>query len=133
MSQENVEMCRRAYEAFNRGDSEGMVADLAEEFEFVPTGALPDARGVYRGPQGYTDFVGWLRSEFDSPRVEINELTEAGDQVLASVTLRGRGKQSGVAASWDIWHVWTVRDGKAVHGQAFTSKAEALQAAGLRE
>jgi hypothetical protein len=49
------------------GDSEGMVADFAEEFEYVSTGALPDARGVYRGPEGWTDFVGWLRSEFESP------------------------------------------------------------------
>jgi ketosteroid isomerase-like protein len=134
MSQENVEVCRRAYEAFNRGDSEGMVADFAEEFEYVSTGALPDARGVYRGPKGWTDFVGWLRSEFESPRVEINELTEGrGDQVLASVTLRGRGKQSGVEASWDVWHLWTVENGKVVHGHGFTSKTEALEAAGLRE
>ena len=29
MSQENVEIVRRAFEAFNRGDSEGMVADIA--------------------------------------------------------------------------------------------------------
>ena len=133
MSQENVEKCRRAYEAFNRGDSGGMVAYLAAEFEFVSTGAVPDARGVYRGAEGWIDFLGWLRSEFEEPRVEINELTEAGDQVLVSVTLRGRGKQSGVDTTWDHWHLWTVQDGKVVRGRAFTSKPEALEAAGLRE
>jgi ketosteroid isomerase-like protein len=67
------------------------------------------------------------------PRVEINELSEAGDQVLASVTLRGRGKQSGVDTSWDVWHLWTVEDSKLVHGHGFTSKTDALEAAGLRE
>jgi hypothetical protein len=49
------------------------------------------------------------------------------------VTLRGRGKQSGVEASWDVWHLWTVEDGKLVHGHGFTSKPEALEAAGLSE
>jgi ketosteroid isomerase-like protein len=51
MSQENVEMTRRAYEAFNRGDLDGMSVDAAPEFEYVATGAIPDAGGVYRGPE----------------------------------------------------------------------------------
>ena len=33
----------------------------------------------------------------------------------------------------DIWHVWTVRGGKVVRGQAFTSREQALEAAGVRE
>jgi ketosteroid isomerase-like protein len=133
MSQENVEIARRAYEAFNRGDLDNLVADFAPTFEYVTTGAVPGAGGVYRGPEGYQEFVGWLGSEFERARVEIRELIEAGDQVLASVTLRGRGRQSGVEASWDVWHLWTVQDGKVVHGQAFITRREALEAAGLRE
>jgi ketosteroid isomerase-like protein len=88
---------------------------------------------VYGGPEGWIEFLEWFRSEFERPRVEIRELIEAGDQVLASVTLRGRGKQSGVEASWDVSHLWTVQDGKVVHGKAFTDRDEALKAAGLSE
>jgi ketosteroid isomerase-like protein len=133
MSEENVEMVRRGYEAYNRGDLDGMVADFAPTFEYVTTGAVPDATGVYRGAEGYKEFLGWMRSEFESPRVAVHELIEAGDQVLASVSLRGRGKQSGVETNWDIWHLWTVRDGKVVRGQTFTGSDEALEAAGLSE
>jgi hypothetical protein len=43
-------------------------------------------------------------------------LTDAGDQVLAAVTLRRSGKQSGVETSWDIWQLWTVRDERFVRG-----------------
>jgi ketosteroid isomerase-like protein len=39
MSQENVDVARRAYEAFNRGDIEGMVAELAPSFEYETTAA----------------------------------------------------------------------------------------------
>ena len=133
MSEESAAIARRAYEAFNRGDQQAMVADLAPNFEYATTGAIPGMTGVYRGVEGILGFLEWMRSEFERPRIEVNELVNAGDQVVAAVTLRGRGKQSGVEASWDVWHVWTMEDGKVVHGQAFTSREEALEAAGLSE
>jgi uncharacterized protein len=134
MSQENVEVVRRGYEAFNRGDLQGMVADFAPTFEYVPTGVVPGFdRDVYRGPDGMKEFMGWMRDEFDDPRAEIDELIEAGDQVLVGVIAHGRGKQSGVEGSWHFWHLWTVRDRKLVRGQGFVSREEALKAAGLRE
>lgn len=133
MSQENVEKCRRAYEAFNRGDLEGMVADLAPDFEYVSTGGIPGADAVYQGPDGLTDFVGWMRDEFEEPRIEVHELTDSGNEVLAEVILRGRGKQSGVETSWHIWHMWWMRDGRVVRGQAFRSRDDARDAAPLSE
>jgi ketosteroid isomerase-like protein len=133
VSQENIELARRAYEAFNRDDLEGMVADFAPSFEYLPSGTIPGTHGVYRGAEGWIEFMGWLRNEFESARVEILELIETEHQVLAAVTAHGRGRQSGVEASWDGWHLWTVRDGKVVHGRGFTSRAEALEAAGLLE
>jgi ketosteroid isomerase-like protein len=60
-------------------------------------------------------------------------LTKAGDQVLVSVTNRGRGKRSGAETSWRLWTLWMLRDGKIVRGQGFTDPEEALEAAGLRE
>ena len=63
----------------------------------------------------------------------IHELVEAGDRVLAAVALRGRGKQSGVEASWDVWNLWTFHNGKVVRGQGFTTRDEALEAGGLLE
>ena len=130
---ENVEKVRRAFEAFNRGDSEGMVANIAPDFEYVATGTVPGVRGAYRGVEGLRQFLESFWGEFDEPRVEIRELIEAGDQVVAALTFQGRGKQSGVETKWDIWHVLTLRDGLAVRNQAFTSESEALEAAGLSE
>ena len=133
MSRENVDVLRRGYEAFNRGDFDGMVADFAPEFEFVPTGALPDAEDIYRGPEGWKRFTRWLSDNFDEPRVETREVIGKDDMVVASVTLSGRGKESGVDVRWDLWHVWTLRGGKIVRGRAVRTRAEALEAAGLSE
>src|ERR671910_487151 len=78
MSRENVEIARRAYEAYNRGDLEGMVVDFAPKFEYETTGAVPGTRAVYRGPNGWREFAGWMREEFYDARIEIHELIEAG-------------------------------------------------------
>jgi ketosteroid isomerase-like protein len=133
MSEENVKVVRQAYEAFNRGDIEGAVANLAADLEYVSTGAIPGMKEVGRGPEGFRQFLESWWGEFDEPRIEMNDLIDAGDQVVASLTFRGRGKQSGVETTWPIWQAWTMRDGKAVRGQGYTSKEEALEAAGLAE
>jgi hypothetical protein len=133
MSEENVEIVRLAFEAYNRGDLDAAVADFAPECEYISSGALPGSRGVWRGPEGYKQFVGWLRSEFEDARAEIDEVIDAGDSVLVSVTTRGRGRQSGAATTWSIWQVWTLQDGKIVRGQGFTNKEQAFEAAGLSE
>ena len=77
------------------------------------------------------EFIAGLYEEFDEPRADVSELLDAGGQVLVSATARGRGKLSGVETTWDTWQLWTVRNGKLVRGQGFTSREEALAAAGL--
>jgi ketosteroid isomerase-like protein len=133
MSEENVEMVRRAFEAYNRGDLEAAVADFAPDCEYIASGALPGRRGVFRGPEGYKEFVGWLRNEFDDARVELDELIDAGDAVLGSMIARGCGRQSGAPATWRLWQVWTVQDGQFVRGQGSRTGRRALEAAGLQE
>jgi ketosteroid isomerase-like protein len=137
MSQENVEFVAGLYEAVNRGDFEGLfaLADPPPEFEFVPSGVLiPDLVDVQRGPEGFRRLVEGFLGAFDDPYLEVHELIEArDDQVFASITIRGRGKQSGAETSWDVWQVWTVRDGSIVRGQGFTDRGTALEAVGLRE
>jgi ketosteroid isomerase-like protein len=131
MSDEDVAVARRGYEAYNRGDLDAAAADFAPTFEYVTTGAIPGVTGVSQGPEGWKKFAHWTWSEFESPRFEVHELIDLGGHVLAAATLRGRGKQSGVEVAWDLWHLWTVRDGQVLRGQAFTRKDDALAAAGL--
>jgi ketosteroid isomerase-like protein len=136
MSEENVEVVRRMFEAFGRGDLEGAIqlADTPPEFEFVPSGALiPDLASVQRGPEAFRQVVETFFAEFDNPRVDLHELIDAGDQVFASFTLSGRGKHSGVEASWNPLSVYTVRNGRLVRWLGFTDRDKALEAAGLSE
>jgi ketosteroid isomerase-like protein len=88
---------------------------------------------VYRGPEEYRRFLERWWGEFEEPEVDVHEFIDAGDQVLVSLTFRGRGKQSGVETHWSLWQLWTARAGKVVRGQGFTNREAALEAVGLRE
>jgi ketosteroid isomerase-like protein len=97
----------------------------------VPSGVLiPDLAGVQRGPEGVRRVVEVFSGAFDAAHIEVHDLIDAGDQVFGSLTVQGRGKQSGAEASWDVWHVWTVRDGRVARVLGFTDRDEALEAAG---
>ena len=136
MSQENVELVRRGIEAMNRGDFEGALAlaNPPPEFEFVPSGVLiPDLADVQRGPEGFRRLEEAFPANFDDVQFELHELIDAGDRVFGSATLWGRGSHSGAETSWDVWSVWTVRDGRVVRWQGFTDRDAAFEAAGLRE
>jgi ketosteroid isomerase-like protein len=134
MSQENVEIVRAAYDAFNRGDVEASLAFLDEDVEWFDSPEVPGG-GVHRGPEGVRrGFADWLGA-WESYTAETEELIDARDQVLAAVTLRGRGKQSGVETSWDLWHLWTLRDSKgraraSIHEQGRSPRSRRTQGVG---
>ena len=136
MSQENVELVRRIFEAVNRGDFEGALAlaNAPPEFEFVPSGVLiPDLSDVQRGPDGLRRVQEGLLAAFDDIHLEVHELIDAEDQVFGSYAIRGRGRHSGAETTFDGWLVWTVRDGRIARLLGFTDRDPALEAAGLSE
>jgi ketosteroid isomerase-like protein len=131
MSQVNIEVVRAAYDAVNRGDLDAAISNIAPEMEYVASGAVPGATGIYVGAEGVKRFIAALWEEFDDARADVTELIAADDKVVVSATARGRGKLSGAEARWNTWQLWTLRHGKLVRGQGFTSREGALQAAGL--
>src|SRR5262245_8629296 len=85
MSEENVEMVRRGYEAFNRGDYEGVDVYIHPEIEFHTYAQSPQA-GVYRGKEAVRKYNEDLFGQFESVRVEVDELLDAGDLVVVVST-----------------------------------------------
>src|SRR5438128_5966358 len=129
MARENVEIVRRIIDGWNRGDSSywksidpDMEMDSAMGF---------DLDGTYRGPAEIAKVLGAFWGEFEDGRTEIEECFPAGEHVVLGVHFYGKGKSSGVEIDWPGWHVWTLRDGKAVHWRLVRTKREALKAVGL--
>jgi ketosteroid isomerase-like protein len=67
---------------------------------------------IYRGLTGVRDFIrAWLGA-WEEFSTDAEEWVDAGDDVIAVVHDRARGKRSGVQVERRQWHVWTVRNGK---------------------
>jgi ketosteroid isomerase-like protein len=132
MSEENVEIVRLGYETVARRDLEAMDAFVRDHV--APDAAFESAMTgqVYRGAQGARDLATDLWETLDYV-LAIEETIDSGDQVVAVLRISGRGASSGVPVSQHVAMVWTFDEGRIVRGKSFTSRAEALEAAGLRE
>ena len=132
MSQENVEIVRAFINAFNRGGVEAALRFLDPEIEWNTTGIFVEP-GTYRGHEGVLRYLGDLAAEFDDVHTEPEELIDAGERVVVPVRVSGRGRQSGAAVDLSLTMVVVLRDGMIVHIRNYPEKAEAIEAAGLRE
>jgi uncharacterized protein len=131
MSQENVEIVRRGFEAWNAGDMDA----LREIF---------DPGIVWRAPEGWPEpgpYIGreavmrqqeQLRGTWDSDSFQlISDFIDVGDRVAVRYIWRGVGQ--GPESNIELTGVFTVRKGTISHIEFFWDHAEALEALGLSE
>ncbi len=129
MSQQNVERVRESFEVINRTRAPDFDF-IGPDFEWHTRADLPDP-GTYRGPDGAARLMAEWFGAFDDLRVDIEELIDAGDRVVAVMRLHGRVRDSGEEVEMAETHVITIRNGKATSLREYRAKEEALQAEGL--
>jgi ketosteroid isomerase-like protein len=128
MSEQNVEVVRRMYEARDSGDAAGALAQFHPEV-VVDATARGDAR-IGRGHEELTAIIAEWIGEFDEWREEVEEMRDVGDSVCVVATQRGRGKKSGVEVEARYALLFEVRDDKITRMTMFRGLSEALEAAG---
>ena len=133
MSEENVEIVRRAWEASERRDNEAALALYDPTIEIHVTEQAGFDTAVYRGLEGVQEFFRHLLDAFGEMHNEVEEWIDAGDDVIAMVHTYGRGRRSGVPVDMVQAHLWTVREGRLCRLQVIATRAEALESAGLSE
>jgi ketosteroid isomerase-like protein len=132
MSQENVELVRRFYDFFNRGDWTAWADQLDEAVEYVNAveAVIPGTRhGRDATVAAFQDFHG----TWQAPHIEVEKLIANGEQVVALVRFSGTGAGSGVPTSRVFGDVITVHAGKIVRFEWFSDPTQALEAVGLSE
>ena len=131
MSQENVQVVRDFFEAWNAGDMPAVRE-------------LHDPNVIQRPPEGWPEpgpFVGrdavmrqyeQLRAAWDTDVLEpIGDFIDAGDRVLVSHSWHATGR--GPESRAEFTGIWTIRQGLIFHQEFFRTRAEALKAVGLEE
>src|SRR5688572_9558199 len=106
MSQENVEIVRRAYEALARRDWDALFDNVHPDF-VVQTQLQGSVRGRDEAQRFIEDQIG----AFETWTAEPAEFFEGEDQVVVFVTNRAQPRGSSAEIEITIGHLWTLRDG----------------------
>jgi ketosteroid isomerase-like protein len=135
MSEENVEALKRGLEATNRRDVEALLEDLDPEVEWHPAfqALLGGEATVFRGHEGIREMLRDGYEVFGETYMEISEIWDLGDRVVATGSLRARGTESGAETESPIGYLVDFKNGKVTRVRGYLDHKEALKAAGLSE
>ena len=132
MSQENVEIVRVAYDAWNRGDMDAMLATLHPDVETVTTGVFPGLDRVYSGHDGFRKFWRDFRGAWESLSISVHELRDCGERVVVLFTFKALGRD-GLEVRRQAASVVTLEGGMTVRQENHGDWMTALEAVGLSE
>jgi ketosteroid isomerase-like protein len=129
MSKEHVELMKDAFRAFANGDLTALAALLDPDVEWK---AVEDPEPKL-GLQGVTEsLAGWF-DIWDEVHVDLEELIDGGQSVVARVNERGRHAGSQSEVNERFFQVWTINGNRIVAFHEFRTRREALEALGLSE
>jgi ketosteroid isomerase-like protein len=110
VSEENVEIVRRWVGSYEN-DLETFRDLMHQEIEWAP---FEQNHTVFRGHHGHEAVrAGWLDA-WAEHHIEIEEVIDAGDDIVVAMHLTGRGKSSGIEIEVRLYPQIKLRDGKAV-------------------
>ncbi len=135
MSQENVDAFKRGLEAGNRGDVDTLLDELDPEVEWHSAlhAFLGGEQTVFRGHDGVREMLRDLNEVFGEIHIEISEIRDLGDRLVAIGRTRTRGKTSGAETEMPLAFVTQIRNGKTISLRAYNDPKQALEAAGVPE
>ena len=136
MSQEHIDLIRRGFEAFNRGDWDTALEFVAEDVVWGAYLASMDGERVIFGPESLRRTWQAQREDLggEELKVEARDIRDLGaGSLLVKLRVTGRGSASGVPVQVEYVQLWTIRGGLVVRLDNYASEAEALEAAGLSE
>ena len=132
MSEENVDIVRRAVEEFNERGFDGIAdSDLVtDDFEFHEPPEQPAPR-VARGREEVQKIGGEFDAAWEEHRSELREVRAVDADRVLLVTVEHFKGRDGIEVEAPFAAIFTVRDGKLARWEAFWDKQKALEAAGL--
>jgi ketosteroid isomerase-like protein len=107
--------------------------ELAEpDFEVVMVGpAYAGATIEASGADGFREVWTDWTSPFESYRIDLERMIDAGDRVVSLVTMCGKTRTGGVEVEAPGAAVWTLADGRLRRVEFHLDREAALRAAGL--
>jgi ketosteroid isomerase-like protein len=133
MSQENVEIVRRGFASWERGELGEMLAVLSpDDFVARRHAPMPDP-GEWPGREGVLEMALSWGELFEEWTMKGTEFIEAGDHVVVRVEHEARGSDSGAEVRGTYWYLLRMKQGQVTALEIFATRDSALEAVGLSE
>ena len=132
MSQENVEIVRDSFEAWNRGDLNAWLETFDPKVEWHMSGVFPGLDTAYYGHDGVRSFWREFRAGWEEIIPDVEQIIDRGEQVIVLFRFRATGRD-GIRVQRPQAICYTVRGGQVVRAENFAGWDEALKAVGLAE
>ena len=132
MSEENVEIVRRSFEAWNRRDLTAWLTLYRSDAEVDYSRSRSPFKGVYHGHDEMETLWDVFWSTFEDVQIEPHSYIPAGSEVVVPNTAHFRGRD-GIEVIARNGLVFRVENGQITRLRLFQERDEALEAAGLRE
>jgi ketosteroid isomerase-like protein len=129
MSETNADLVRQGFEAMREGDVEALLPFIHPDFEATTPPALAAEPDTYRGIDGIRRYFDTFYEAMDRLSFEPQDFIQVGERVVVPLTLRARGRTTGIETAQDIVLIWDVKDGKAIRIEVYATLEEAMAAA----
>jgi ketosteroid isomerase-like protein len=132
MSEENVEVVRRYYAAWNAGGLDAARVFWSDDFQWHDAPGMPDS-GVYQGPDAVAAHFQDLADVLGGMKVHLDELVPAGDEVFVRLRVNLDAPRGGLLLSGPIFETVRIEHGQLRRIRLFLDERDALEAAGLQK
>ena len=131
MSAENVEVVRRAFDAWNAGDLDAFVDAHDPDVVVVAPEGWPEG-AVSEGIEAWSLQAERLRDTWEEARAEIDEIRAAGDdRVVARLRYVTRGQDTNIPFETPMSVLFVLKASKISRAQYYWDAGEAFEGAGL--
>jgi uncharacterized protein len=126
----DIELVKAAFDAWNRGSIDAFASYLSEDVAWVEASGRPEGEPTERlGRERLRSSLASLFDAFESYRLEVEQIGELGDRVVAVVREIARGRSSGVEVDGQWGYLITVNDGQITRIEAHRDAGVVLEMA----
>jgi uncharacterized protein len=129
MGDTNTDLVRQGFDALREGGLEALLPLIHPEFEVTTPPQLTAEPDTYRGPEGIRRYFESFYDAMDLVSFEPQNFIAVGERVVVPLTLRTRGRTTGIETTQDVAQVYALKDGKTYRLHVYATLDEAMEAA----
>jgi ketosteroid isomerase-like protein len=129
MNETNADLVRERFGPMRDGDVEALLPLIHPAFEVTTPPGLAAEPDTYRGPEGIRRYFESFYEVMDRVSFEPDDFIAVGERVVVPLTLKARGRTTGIETAQRLVQVWELKDEKAYRIEVYATLEEAMDAA----